>query len=386
MKWNYQLGGALDWTENEIDIVMLELFPAKTMWDDEDYRQACPVIARFFRMLGADGHIPQRQAESLASYVESITDELMLRAMSPEFWAPGKRILRHAGGSAELTEGADLNRIMAEFNALPEEERARITGPMPTAPSLNPLPPITLPATEVLAAEAADARLLGWLRLLVDHVGSGLAITPRGNLKLADGKALNEAMDTGRPWDHIIGDHTYSVRSTVELQELDMVFRVALATGILEHLPARSRVAPGERLDLLDDPLAAVEAAWLAMVDSSTWPPDLDWLGHLVERVWSYLAAVEGEGMFTLNPAGSALRFVDLVSAATDLFGTAAAVEWAEAAAGSAGVEAMLEEAWHLNDERVSLVLGAIGQLHAKKAIAKAARVALFKHNSRGKG
>lgn len=574
------LGGTLAWSIDDVDEVLLGLFPAKTLFDAEDAIHVGPVAAALFRMLGQDQLISKRRAGLLADRAEAISDEVMRRAGDSTYWSPSKRIMMHgAGAGIDLEDPEELQRIMAQFNELPFEERAAITGDMSGPPTFAPLPPIELPAEAELEAEAESSRILRWLRTLVEYIGSGVAITPAGNLKLIDGKALNELMGTAHEWETTLGDHTYSVRSTTELAEIDMTYRIARATGVLAR--ERNRAEPGPRVELLDSPLEAVEAAWLAIVDSSIWVADVEGgLGHRAESVWEDLvslmsalfpgeaaidelvsirlasgqrsqpgeaspgvsesmlrssfdwhtracidvlddlgfvtvsgvqeskdksgierkaggtvaatalglwatqryvsqftsapvvgrlrhlpaaemlaatadlpddeahgelhawldehgpagidaladqvhaasdtirsqawsallhlgppaaeavaaisaipgaaahaavwrAAVEGEGLFGLNPDGAAERFVDIVAAALDLFGTEAGGEWSDPAAGAAGIEAMIDGSWRLSDGRVGDVLGAIGQFHPNPAKAKLARKALFKFNSR---
>ena len=80
------------------------------------------------------------------------------------------------------------------------------------------------------------------VRDLVDFVGSGRKLTDKGNLTLADGKALVTVLGTSDTveWQH--GEARGSVRSSQNLHEVDLVFRLAMAAGFLEQ-PDRERSA-----------------------------------------------------------------------------------------------------------------------------------------------
>lgn len=91
------------------------------------------------------------------------------------------------------------------------------------------------------------------------------------------------------------------------------------------------------------------------------------------------LTAAEGE----MDCAADPERFVLLLHAVIELWGPeAAALSWAAAAAGRPGLPAMLDQVWRVKLSLTEDVLAAIGGHHPDKAMAKAARKALFKYRS----
>jgi hypothetical protein len=74
--------------------------------------------------------------------------------------------------------------------------------------------------------------------------------------------------------------------------------------------------------------------------------------------------------------------FIRLLHAVLDIWGANALTAWVAPAAGPAGVTAMLDECWRVRRTETGPVLAAIGSHHGDKAISKAARRSLFRHNS----
>ncbi len=117
------------------------------------------------------------------------------------------------------------------------------------------IPPL---AADVEAAAAA-APLLAKLDGLRDHLGSeGKQLTDKGNLRLADGRALVELLDTGDEMDPQIGDKTFRTSSTANLPCLNLILDIAKESGAVrvhqrrlvpvKAWAARSTVARAEAL------------------------------------------------------------------------------------------------------------------------------------------
>ncbi|MGH9229731.1 MAG: hypothetical protein ACRD07_13590, partial [Acidimicrobiales bacterium] len=131
-----------------------------------------------------------------------------------------------------------------------------------------PLPPITLPALDELRAAAPASVWADRVQRLAGFVADGRPLTQRGNLKLADGKALVEVLGTRDRVDETIGDHTYKTQSAADLSEVDLTFRLACAAGVLAV--DRSKVRPGPRIELAAgdaDPLELLDAVLWALLD-----------------------------------------------------------------------------------------------------------------------
>ena len=75
---------------------------------------------------------------------------------------------------------------------------------------------------------------------LATFVGAGRPLTQKGNLTLADARALVDLLGTGDAMDERIGDRTFKTRSAAELPRLRMVFAWAKKAGVVRV--ARGRV------------------------------------------------------------------------------------------------------------------------------------------------
>jgi hypothetical protein len=115
---------------------------------------------------------------------------------------------------------AALDEITEKFGSRPVE-----------APERYELPFVYVPPP---AADAAAAPLLAKLDALRDYLGSsGKQLTDKGNLKLADGRALVELLDTGDEMDPRIGDKTFRTGSTANLLRLNFILGIAKHAGAI---------------------------------------------------------------------------------------------------------------------------------------------------------
>jgi hypothetical protein len=178
--------------------------------------------------------------------------------------------------SAAQAEGVDpsdpvaAQRFIEDFNQRPFSERDALLGPPPGAedPTLGagirPLPPIALPPIAELEAAAGATVWVTRLRRLVEYVGDGRPLTDKGNLKLADGKALVDLLETGDRFDEVVGDHVFKTRSSVELAGVDLTLRVAVESGMLTR--KGRRLLPGPNAGWIDEPLSALYGMWLVLL------------------------------------------------------------------------------------------------------------------------
>lgn len=119
-----------------------------------------------------------------------------------------------------------------------------------------------LVGTDELTKYAAQAMTVRRLTRLVEYVGTGRALTPRGHLKVADGKELVELLETGDRVDAVIGNRVFKTRSAENLPVLDYTFRLARGMWLLDV--EGSRASPGANAALVNgSPLPLVEMAVL---------------------------------------------------------------------------------------------------------------------------
>jgi hypothetical protein len=90
-------------------------------------------------------------------------------------------------------------------------------------------------------------------------------LTDRGNLKLADGKALVALLETNDRFDPQIGDRVFKTRSSADLRGVDLTFRIALESKMLRR--KGKKLLPGPNAGWVDDPLSALYGAWLVLLN-----------------------------------------------------------------------------------------------------------------------
>jgi len=272
-KWGYLDGDLARWRTSDVEEILLGLFPAKVMLDPEDISPVVAGFAGLLRFLGNDGIVPEPDAARAADSVEQLGPQFHMAAFDEDHWSPGKRLLNAARAEGvDISDSESLERFNADFNRRSFAERDATLGPMPAPhdPALGelligPLPPVVLASDEELEAMARNAVGYQRLRGMVDYVGGGRPLTEKGNLKLADGKALVDLLETGDEFDPVRGDRAWKTRSSADLKQLDLVFQIALESMMLVR--DGRKVVPGPNADWNDDPLAATYGAWLVLLN-----------------------------------------------------------------------------------------------------------------------
>lgn len=272
-KWGYLDGDLSQWRMQEVEEVLLALYPAKVMLDADDLDLVPEGFARFLAFLGDEGIMPEKDAARLATSVKRLAPRFRDAALDEGNWSMGKRLW-----SAAQSEGVDpadpgaVQRFIEDFNRRPIAERDAVLGAPPPdhLPALGPdlvgpLPPVVLPPTEELESAARQAVWFTRLHRLVIFVGEGRPLTERGNLKLADGKALVDLLETGDRFDEDIGGRVFKTQSSADLSGVDLTFQLAVESDLLTRSSGR-KLLRGTNAELIDDPLAALYGAWLVLL------------------------------------------------------------------------------------------------------------------------
>ena len=273
LKWGYLDGDLSRWQPDEVEEILLGLFPAKVMLDPDDLGQVVAGFAGFLRFLGDEAVLPGGQTARLAESVERLAPRFRAAASDEGNWSMGKRLW-----SLAVSEGVDpsdpdaVERFMENFNQRPFSERDAVLGPLPAPGPLSlggvligPLPPIVLPPDDELESAARSTVWFERLRRLVGYVGEGRPLTDRGNLRLADSKALVDLLETGDRFDEAIGDRVFKTKSSADLGGVDLAFRMAVESGMLTR--QGRKLLPGPNAGWVDDPLSALYGAWLALLN-----------------------------------------------------------------------------------------------------------------------
>jgi hypothetical protein len=265
-KHGYLDGDLGRWTAADLSEVLFELYPRKVVLEPGDDAEVLAGTAAFLRSLDAEELLSGEAGDELAGLVERAGEKFAAAMRDERKWGPGKRLFGGAAAAGvDLTDQKQLDAYVRGINALPHAAREALLGPSPGLTG-RALPPVVLAAHEKLVTAAESAMLLRWVRGLVEHVGKGLALTDKGNLKVADGTALVTALGTEDRVDEVIGEQTFPTRSTEEMPDVDLTFRLALAAGFLA-VDGR-RLVPSDAASMpAEEPLDALFELWHALVE-----------------------------------------------------------------------------------------------------------------------
>ncbi len=217
----------LDWCPRHLNM------PAERSWE------MCESVADFVLFLGWTGRLRggTRNARKLARMAVGLADTMSAKMADPDNFGMSKSLFASIEGAESMTEQellAAVQRRVDEHNALPLDERRAATDRFfDSPPQLLELPFIHVPPSESdVAATAAEAELHAKVEALRDYLGQeGISLTAKGNLKLADGRALVDLLATGDEVDPAYGDKVFRTQSTASLRQLMYLIAVAKESG-----------------------------------------------------------------------------------------------------------------------------------------------------------
>ncbi len=297
-KWAYLDGHLGFWGVAELQEILLGLFPRKVVVEPEDVPLVVPAAANFLRYLDDTGLLAPG-SDPLPRLLDALRRmEVPFRGeiADPANFDVGKMLFSGmAADGVDLNDEAAVGAWIEAYNALPEEERKRRL-PRRT------LPPMVLPDDETLAAQALAAPAMRQLAAFLDWVGDGRGLTQKGNLKLADGKALVALLDTSDRFDEIIGEEAFKTVSTTDLPGVDLVYRLALKArlarkqhGRVQRTKRGSRLA-GEALDAWREVVTAMLDIGMIRAGREDHYGLRWWEEHLEEGVAELLAVLAQGG------------------------------------------------------------------------------------------
>lgn len=223
-------GDLTTWSTADVEQILLELMPRKSSMDAGDIALVVPAAAGFLRWLASTGRAGG-DLEAVAGFVEGLAGRFVEAMHNPANWGMAKTLVTGTGLTPDqLGDPGALQAAMDRFNAMPFAERDRMLGP-----SMQPgLPPARLQGDQVLDVAACQAVLLQRVTALVNWVGERrVRLTDRGNLRLADARALLPLVGTGEGLDPQIGGRVWKTRSSAELRGLDQVLWLAIIAQML---------------------------------------------------------------------------------------------------------------------------------------------------------
>ena len=272
-KWGYLDGDLSRWVPADVEEILLGLYPAKVMLGPDDLDQVVTGFTCLLQFLGDEGILAGSSAVRLGKSVKRLASRFHAAALDDRNWSMGKRLWSFA--QSEGVDSSDLDamqRFIDEFNQRPLSEREAVLGPH-LAPDdssrgstfFGSLPPIVLPPAEELESAAEATVAFRRIRRLVGYVGEGRALTDKGNLKLVDGKTLVDLLETRDRFDEQIGDRVFKTKSSADLGEVDLTFRMAVESKMLKR--KGKKLLPGPNAKWVDDPLSALYGAWLVLLN-----------------------------------------------------------------------------------------------------------------------
>lgn len=271
-KWGYLDGDLSQWRAQDAEEILLGLYPAKVMLDPDDLDLVVVGFARFLTFLGDEGIMSEDDAARLATSVERLAPQFRAAALDESNWSMGKRLWSLAQSEGvDPSNPSEVQHFIEDFNRRSFFERGAVLGGPPLdhmsaldLSLLGPLPPVVLPPTEELESAARETVWFTRLRRLVAYVGEGRPLTQRGNLKLADGKALVDLLETGDRFDEEFGGRVFKTQSSADLNGVNLAVEMAVESNMLTR--RGTKLLPGPNAEWVDEPLSAMYGAWLALV------------------------------------------------------------------------------------------------------------------------
>ncbi|MFE0369539.1 helix-turn-helix domain-containing protein [Streptomyces tendae] len=191
----------------------------------------------------------------------------------------------------------------------------RVPGPLTEPPRTPPAPPAgavrpRVPAPRRRAGKPGPVPKGGVertgvekIQAFVQWVGGGRRLTGKGHLKIADARALIEALDTGDVWNPVEHGYQHKTRSSIEMHHLQRLLTWTTAAGIL-HVDGDFLLPVNDSLRLTDHLSALQRALADALVDVALivlwWPlvlsplSERNELEHALTVMWRQLGNADG--------------------------------------------------------------------------------------------
>ncbi|KLO25708.1 hypothetical protein ABW16_22170 [Mycolicibacter heraklionensis] len=240
-RYNYSTGLLDEFTDADIEEFLLGWCPRKLSVPPGQSECVCRAVGAYIefmadtqRLVGGVGH-----ARALSELARELAPAMREAMDDPANFGMAKSLFAGLGDVSEMSDEqmlAALQSRVEEHNALPLEQRRAATDrffEQEPEPEPYELPFVHIPPPPAdVAAAAAAAPLPAKVAALREYLGpAGKPLTGRGNLKLADGRALIELLDTGDQMDPRIGDRTFRTSSTADLPHLRFLLEVAKDAG-----------------------------------------------------------------------------------------------------------------------------------------------------------
>ncbi|GAB3757416.1 hypothetical protein [Microlunatus parietis] len=273
-----QLGLLLDWkwsygdrrldrlTRDELEEFLLEWCPSKLSAAGAGVAELPYNIAAGVDFLAEEGILRSGDSRArLADHARRLAAAFVEEMDNPANFGMAKSIFASMGVSDPTQlDPEELQRLIDQFNQLPQDQRVAITGGERPGFDRQPvvIGPVVEPSDEAVRASAEKAPVLQGFRAFADYLGpDGKTLTKTGALKLADARELVERLGTGDQLEMTYGDQTYRKRSARDLPELDHWHWWAMETGAIREVRGRLVPVKAWHKRVRDDPSAEARKA-----------------------------------------------------------------------------------------------------------------------------
>lgn len=317
-RWGYSTGELDRFDRSDLAEFLLQWCPRKVSTGPEGYRPIVEGARTWIRFLVDTGRWRGGPTETLLSFLDEVEPDFFAAMSDPSNFGMAKGMFMGpalAGADLDLDDPASVQAAIDRFNALPLEERRAQTDPFMGGPGATggrgsdpiaaaaalvesiranavDLPRTPPPDSDAAARVAAAAPLIVQIDALAEALPDGIALTAKGNPKLAPARTLAEGLGTDDLLDRSTRVRTRSFRSADELPHLLFLLDVMYQAGALEGSRTRLRLDPdwlsldprNRCADLLDAVLALgpithrAPTEFLAELDSLLDAGILHWL------------------------------------------------------------------------------------------------------------
>jgi hypothetical protein len=244
-KFGYGDGHLGRWTTGDVAEFLLSWCPRKLSVSQADSVSIPGSIAAFTDYLAAERLLASGSASParLRAAATGAAGEFVTAMGDPARFGMAKSIFSGAlADGADPSDPAQLEDWVTRFNSLSDEERRAVLPDTAfssggaagrSAPASMSLPPVPLPPPEAVQASEAAAPVLRMFAELARFAGTGRQLTQRGNLTMADARALVPLLGSDDVLDERVGARTFKTRSSAELPVLQLVFTWAKKAGML---------------------------------------------------------------------------------------------------------------------------------------------------------
>jgi len=220
LDWRYRdSSGVLDeFAPSDVAEFLLEWCPYRLRGRTDEARGLCNAVGVYVDFMAATGRL-----------VGGVDRANRLRRLADDLVPTVRAEMRNPTPAVDEVSVDDDDERLRE--AIEDIEKYGPRGV--EAPETYELPFVYIPPPVVdVETAAAEAPLLAKLDALRSYLGpDGKQLTDTGNLKLADGRALIDLLDTGDEMDPQIGDKSFRTWTTAKLPRLNFLLDVAKEVG-----------------------------------------------------------------------------------------------------------------------------------------------------------